>query len=178
MRQLAAMFLAVASLLALVGGAAAREPAVRLTYTPAARGMSLAIVAGSKRAGAWQVEIRGVAANAHHRLVIEVAPTDTGWSGTARIQDLARRGGWMSSATMDLSTEGGTPICAQAIHDSRLGITVSTLSISPPTNGNLALIVRVTRTKPGTRLQLTAAIRMATDAFSLGPWIRTGTLIR
>lgn len=178
MRHLVAVALAAAFLVASVGAVAAREPAVRLTYTRTAGGMSLAVVAGSRRTGAWQVEVRGVARSATHRLVIAMAPTDTGWSGSARIQNLTTGGRWVTATTMDLSTVGENAICAQAIHDSRLGITVSTLSIIPPTNGNLSMIVRFWRTRPGVRMQLTGAIRVATEAFLLGPWVKTTAMVR
>jgi hypothetical protein len=178
MRHLVAVAFAAMFFLASVGAVAAREPAVRLTYLRTAGGMSLEVVAGSTRAAAWQVEVRGVARSATHRLVIAMAPTDTGWSGTARIQNLANGGTWVTTTTMDLSTVGQKPLNAQAIHDTRLGITVSTLSITPPTNGNPAMIVRFSRTRPGVRVQVTGAIRLATQAFALGPWVRTDAIVR
>jgi hypothetical protein len=177
MRQLVALAFAATVLFASVGGVAARQPSVRLTYARTSGEMSLAVVAGSGRTGAWRVEVRGVAGNATHRLVIAMTPTDTGWSGSATIQNLAS-GRWASAATMDLSTVGARPISAQAIHDAHLGITVSTLSIVPPTNGNLSMIVRLSLTQPGVRLQLTGAIRLAKEPFVLGPWIKTGSVVR
>ena len=54
----------------------------------------------------------------------------------------------------------------------------STLSITPPTNGNRSLIVGFELTRAGVRMQLTGAIRLASEAFVLGPWVKTAAMVR